>query len=184
MPAYGIPDDGDIMGRLRPARTFRGITSQTWARYSQKKPKKNYIRALPHTSLLIFNMGVDNKGYDAVLTLSTKSAVQLRSNAIEAARQQANKYLEGAIPGGYYFKVLVYPHSVIREHKMAQGAGADRISQGMSHAFGKPTGVAARLRDGQPLFMIKTTRQNIGHAKEAFRKAANKLSGLYKVSVA
>ncbi len=172
------------MARLRPARTFRHIDSQAWARYSQKKPRKNYIRALPHTSLLIFKMGVSSDSYDATVTLNTETNVQVRSNAIEAARMQVHKYLEGAIPAGYEFRVLVYPHMVIREHKMATGAGADRISQGMSHAFGKPTGVAARLRSGQPVFMIRTTKKNVGHAKEAFRKASEKLSGDYKTKVA
>jgi large subunit ribosomal protein L10e len=51
--------------------------------------------------------------------------------------------LRRGIPQGYSFKVLVYPHNVIREHKMAQGAGADRISRGMSQAFGRPMFVAA-----------------------------------------
>ena len=64
------------MTRLRPARTFRYIFSQAWARYSQKKPRKNYIRAKPHTSLLVFNMGVDKPDFDTVLTLTTKQAIQ------------------------------------------------------------------------------------------------------------
>ena len=172
------------MSKLRPARSVRGILSQPWARYSVKKPKKNYIRALPHTSLLIFKMGTQSGSYDATVTLNTEQDIQVRSNALEAARQQVHKYLEANLPMGYEFKVLVYPHQVIREHKMATGAGADRISQGMSHAFGKPTGVAARLRSGQPVFMIKTSKKNISHAKEAFRKASGKLSGSYRTKVA
>ncbi len=172
------------MARLRPARTVRDISSQPWARYSQKKPKKNYIRALPHTSLLVFNMGADKENYDLKVTLNTTYPIQLRSNALEAARQIINKYLEVKIPGGYYFKVLVYPHNVIREHKMATGAGADRISQGMSHAFGKPIGLAARLIKGQPVFMIKTTKQNMPIIREAFSRARSKLSGNYKVVIA
>ena len=169
------------MARIRPARTVRDIHSQAWARYSQKKPKKNYIRALPHTSLLVFNMGVDKDNYDLKATLNTTYPIQLRSNALEAARQIINKYLEIKIPGGYYFKILVYPHNVIREHKMATGAGADRISQGMSHAFGKPIGLAARLIKDQPVFMVKTSKQNMPFVREAFSRARSKLSGSYKV---
>ncbi|MCL4404563.1 50S ribosomal protein L16 [Candidatus Marsarchaeota archaeon] len=182
------------MTRLRPARTFRYIFSQAWARYSQKKPRKNYIRAKPHTSLLVFNMGVDKPDFDTVFTLKTKQAIQLRSNSIESARQMINKHLELTAPGDFYFKVLVYPHMIIREHRMATGAGADRISQGMSHAFGKPSqgmshafgkpvSVAARLREGQPLFMVKTKAKNAQHVRESFRRASSKLSGLYKVDV-
>ena len=169
------------MARLRPARTMRYPNSQAWARYSLKKARKNYIRALPHTSLLIFNIGVDNGTYDTTMTLNPQRDIQLRSNALEAARQVANKYLETTIPQGYFFKVLVYPHNVIREHKMATGAGADRISQGMSLAFGRPISIAARIREDQPIFMIKTSARNRQVVNEAFRRAASKLSGTYKV---
>jgi large subunit ribosomal protein L10e len=171
------------MTRLRPARTFRFIFSQAWARYSQKKPRKNYIRAKPHTSLLVFNMGVDKQDFDTVFTLTTKQPIQLRSNSIESARQMINKHMELTAPGDFYFKVLVYPHMIIREHKMATGAGADRISQGMSHAFGKPVSVAARLKEGQPVFMVKTRAKNAPHVREAFRRGSSKLSGLYKLNM-
>lgn len=169
------------MARLRPARTMRDLHSQPWARYSLKKPRKNYVRALPHTSLLVFNMG-DSKGqYDMEMKLSSETFIQLRSNSLESARQAINKFLETELPGQYYFRVLVYPHSVIREHKMATGAGADRISRGMSQAFGRPTFVAARVRRGQSVFMVKTMQQNKAKVITAFRRATTKMSGKYKV---
>ncbi len=171
------------MARIRPARTMRNLHSQSWSRYSLKKPRKNYVRALPHTSLLVFNMGVRKDDYDLELLLCPEEQIQLRSNALESARQSANKYLEQNIPLNFAFKVLVYPHSVIREHKMATGAGADRISRGMSQAFGRPTFVAARIRKGHPVFRISTMKQNKAVAVEAFRRAASKLSGTYKVRV-
>ena len=34
------------MARIRPARTMRTPNSQAWARYSLKKPRKNFIKAL------------------------------------------------------------------------------------------------------------------------------------------
>ena len=94
-----------------------------------------------------------------------------------------SKHMELMAPGDFYFNVLVYPHMIIREHRMATGAGADRISQGMSHAFGKPVSVAARLREGQPIFMVKTRAKNVPHVREAFRRASSKLSGLYKLNI-
>jgi len=129
-------------------------------------------------------MGVDKQGYDLTANLEALHYVQLRSNAIEAARESANKYLESQLPGEYYFRVLVYPHSVIREHRLAMGAHADRISQGMTLSFGKPMAMAVRLKDRQSIFMIKTSQQNIDHVKEALKRAASKLSGHYKVSIA
>ena len=134
--------------KLRPARSVRGIRSQAWARYSVKKPRKNYIKALPHTSLLVFKMGVNKPTYDLLLTLVSDQQVQLRSNALEAARQVANKYLERELIANYFLKLLPYPHNVVREKKRATGAGADRISQGMSLSFGSPSSVAARVHRG------------------------------------
>jgi large subunit ribosomal protein L10e len=169
------------MARIRPARTMRTPNSQAWSRYSLKKPRKNYVRAMPHTSLLVFNMGTTKDTYDLELTLRPEQPIQLRSNALESARQVANKYLEREIPLSFSFKVLVYPHNVIREHKMATGAGADRISRGMSQAFGRPTSIAARIKEGQPIFRINTMKENKKVAVEAFKRAASKLSGTYKI---
>ncbi len=168
------------MVRLRPAHTMRDASSQSWSRYSLKNPKKNYVKSLPHTSLLIFKMGVE-KPYDVELRLESQQPIQLRSNALEAARLLVNKQLEAQLPQNYLLRVLVYPHNVIREHKMAQGAGADRISQGMSLSFGKGISVAARVRRNQALFSLRVSSGNRRFATEALKKAALKLSGAYKI---
>jgi len=169
------------MARLRPARTCRNPNSQAWARYSLRKPRKNYVRALPHTSLIVFKMGTESESYDTSVSLESENFIQLRSNSLEAARLAANKHLEANAPGQYHFYVRVYPHNVIREKRMATGAGADRISQGMTLAFGKPVSVAARMRPRQPVFTIKTSMANNKLAHEALKRAASKLSGKYKI---
>ena len=171
------------MARLRPARTCRTPNSQAWSRYSLKNQKKNFVRALPRRSILIFDMGKRDSSYDMEAALTTQGKIQIRSNSLESARQAANRYLEVNIPGQYFFKVMVYPHNVIREHKMATGAGADRLSRGMSQSFGRPTSVAARVNANQPVFIISTSSKNKGVDKEAYRRAATKLSGLYKVNL-
>ncbi len=167
--------------KLRPARTMRYIASQAWSRYSVKKPKKNYVKALPHTSLLVYRMGTENQEYDMHMTLNADQYVQVRSNSLEAARQTANKYLEKEIPGEYFFRIITFPHQVIREKKRATGAGADRLSQGMSMSFGKPVSVAARLRRGQAVFEVKAKAGSKAVAKEALRRASSKLSGTYSI---
>ena len=169
------------MVRIRPGRTCSNPHGQAWSRYSLKKPKKNYVRAMPHTSLLIFNMGLRKDTYDLELKMAPERDIQLRSNALEAARQMANKFLEANIPLGYMLKVLVYPHNVIREHKMSTAAGADRTSRGMSQAFGRPIAVAARIKEGQPIFQLKTMKGNRNVAVLALKKASAKLSGTYKI---
>lgn len=167
--------------KLRPARTMRSLKSQAWSRYSVKKPRKNYVKALPHTSLLVFRMGDENKTYDLVLTLNTNQYVQLRSNALESARLVANKHLERKLLGQYFFRIVTYPHMVIREKKRATGAGADRLSQGMSMSFGRPVSIAARIGIGKPVLEIRTTTNNRTVAKEALKRAAAKLSGSYTI---
>ncbi|MCL5786788.1 MAG: 50S ribosomal protein L16 [Candidatus Marsarchaeota archaeon] len=167
--------------KLRPARCVRGINSQPWARYSVKKPRKNYIKALPHTSLLVFKMGTDREDYNKVMTLEADQQVQLRSNALEAARQVANKFLEGSIVNNYRFRILVYPHNVVREKKRAMGAGADRISQGMTLSFGSPSSVAARVYKNQRIFEVKLNEANKEVGRVALKRAASKLSGTYSI---
>ncbi len=167
--------------RLRPARSMRTINSQAWSRYSIKKPRKNYIKAMPHTSLLIFKMGKESGDYEIRATLTSNQNVQIRSNALEAARQAVNKYLEREMSGQYDLRVLTYPHQVIREKKMATGAGADRISKGMTLVFGKPSSVAARIYVDQPVFALKTYGNKRAVAHEGLKRAASKLSGTYKI---
>ncbi len=167
--------------RLRPARSMRRINSQAWSRYSVKKPRKNYVKAMPHTSLLVFKMGKDSDVYDLHAVLESAQDVQLRSNSLESARQACNKYLETELQGTYFLRVVPYPHQVIREKRMATGAGADRVSKGMTMSFGKPSSVAARVYSGQNVFYLKLPSSKRAVAKEAFRRAASKLSGTYKI---
>jgi large subunit ribosomal protein L10e len=170
--------------KLRPSRAVRSIHSQPWARYSIKKPRKNYIKALPHTSLLIFRMGIDKPSHAVKLNLVSDQYVQIRSNSLESARQNANKHLERMLINNYYLMLLVYPHSVIREKKRATGAGADRISQGMSLSFGSPSSVAARIKKGQTIFTLKIPENATEIGREAMKRAASKLSGTYTITMA
>ncbi|VVB77093.1 50S ribosomal protein L10e [uncultured archaeon] len=169
------------MVKLRPGRCVRKINSQAWSRYSLRKPKKNYVKALPRTSLLIFNMGARDKAFDTIFTLTAKRDIQLRSNSLEAARQAANKYLERELANAYFMRMVAYPHNVIREKKFATGAGADRISQGMTLSFGRPSAVAARVRTGQTVIEVKTNIVNRKVAKEALKRASSKLSGDFAI---
>ncbi len=57
----------------------------------------------------------------------------------------------------------------------ATGAGADRISSGMRHAYGKNVGLAARVNPGQKVMSVYTNKANALKAKEALRKASMKL---------
>lgn len=167
---------------LRPARTIREPRGQIWARISQKKPRKSFVKGAPRPKVRQYDMGVD-KRFELECMLVSDEHIHLRENAIEAARQITNKYLEKALLTGYYFKVLKYPHYVIREHSALGVAGADRISKGMKLAFGRPKGRMARLRKGDPLMCFRCYRAGLPAVREAARRGRLKLSGSYTLTV-
>jgi large subunit ribosomal protein L10e len=47
---------------------------------------------------------------------------------------------------------------------------------GMRLAFGKAIGTAARVEAGQPILQVRVTPKGVAAAKEAFRKAYNKVA--------
>ncbi|MBI5229228.1 50S ribosomal protein L16 [Candidatus Micrarchaeota archaeon] len=163
---------------LRPARTIHHPIGQVWARISQKKPRKSYVKGAPHPKVRQYDMGA-LKGYEIEVDLIADAEVQLRDNALEAARMMANKYLEKHVSGNYYLKLRKYPHYVVREHSALGVAGADRISKGMKLAFGKPKGRALKLLAGEILFSARVAKKDLTIVKEAFRRAKLKLSGSY-----
>jgi large subunit ribosomal protein L10e len=168
---------------IRPGRAIRDADKVAWTRFSRSKPRRSFIKSMPHADLHQFRMGVMKPDYDLVLSLKSEEPVILRDNAIESARQSMNKHLEKTAPGAFYFQVRVYPHHIIRENKMIAGAGADRLQKGMRQAFGRPTDRAARLKKGTRLFTIHSYKVNEANMKVAFGRATRKVSGKYRVVV-
>jgi large subunit ribosomal protein L10e len=138
---------------------------------------------MPHNSLNITSMGNQHGYYTHRIDLVADDAVQIRDNALEAARMTANKPLEAKIPGNYYFFVKVMPHQVIRQVKVVLGAGADRIARGMAHAWGRPSDRAARVHPGTVVYMARVREENLPLVKNSFRLAKNKLPGSYTTRV-
>ena len=166
---------------IRPGRAIRDADKVAWTRFSKCKPRKSFIKAMPHADLHQFRMGAMKKDFDCTLSLRSEGPVIIRDNAIESARQSMNKHLEKTAPGAFYFHVRVYPHHIIRENKMIAGAGADRLQKGMRRAFGRPTDRAARLKTGTKLFTVYSYKANEEHMKKALDRAMRKLSGRYRI---
>lgn len=82
---------------------------------------------------------------------------------------------------GFHLRVRAHPFHVLRINKMLSCAGADRLQTGMRGAFGKPTGLAARVSIGQILISIRTKDANGKHALEALRRSGFKFPGRQKV---
>lgn len=152
----------------KPARMYRSIEGQVYTR-------QEYMGGIPTCRVTQFDTGNLKERFPVTYSLEGEEASQVRDIALEAARVSAVRVLEKMAPNAYHLKVRRYPHQILREHKMAMGAGADRISDGMRRAFGKPVGHAVRAQIGTTLLTIYTTADHADAAKEALRKASHKL---------
>jgi len=121
-------------------------------------------------------MGDMKSHFEYKFSLVAQSPVQIRHNALEAARVSANKVLFDALgETGYRIELRVYPHIILRENRMIATAGADRLQEGMRRSFGKPSGRAARIKTGQSILDIHVNGNALDHAKAALRVGSTKL---------
>ena len=167
------------MGR-RPARCYR---------YQKNKPypKSRFNRGVPDPKVRIYDGG-KKKGdwslFPACIHMVSYEKEQITSEALEAARIAANKYMQTtAGKEGFHIRIRVHPWHVIRINKMLSCAGADRLQTGMRHAYGKALCKAARVNIGDILISIRTKMDNIPYAQEALRRAKFKFPGRQKVFV-
>lgn len=153
----------------KPSSMYRYITQQSYSR-------REYTGGVPASRLLQFEMGNARMDFPVVMELHADERCQIRSQALEAARISAGRYLEKRVGrSNFHLKVRVFPHQILRENKQATGAGADRVSQGMRRAFGGNVGVAARVEKGQAVLELRTTQAYVWPCKDALRKAMMKL---------
>lgn len=160
----------------KPNRMYKKIEGQSYTR-------KEYMGGVPAIRIAQFSVGTQNANYPVVLSLHIDEACQVRDIALEAARIAATKYLSSKAGTNFFMQIRTFPHFVLREHKLATGAGADRVSSGMRAAFGKPVGSAVRTKRGQKLITVSTTREFFPEAKEALRRASRKLPSPCRIIV-
>ncbi len=154
---------------IRPARTYRYFSGPAYTR-------REYVKGVPGIRVTFFDMGNPKGDFPVEMSLISQETGQIRHNALEAARIAVNRLLEvKAGKDNYHFKLRVYPHQILRENPMATGAGADRISDGMARAFGRPIGTAARVSSGQKIMSVRVAKEFALVAKEALRRASLKL---------
>ena len=165
------------MGR-RPARCYR---------YQKNKPyiKSRYCRGVPESKIRIYDVG--NKGanvdlFPFVAHLVCDEKQQISSEALEACRVAVNKYLIKNIgKDAYHIRMRAHPFHVLRANKMLSCAGADRLSSGMRHSYGKPIGVAARVNIGQILVSVRAKDAHEKVVIEAIRRGKFKFAGRQKI---
>jgi large subunit ribosomal protein L10e len=149
--------------------------------------KSRYLRGVPEAKIRIFDVGAKTAPVDEfshVVHMFCDEEEQLSSEALEAARISANKYLTNkAGKTAFHMRVRAHPFHVVRGNKMLSCAGADRLSQGMRHAYGKPMGLVARVHIGQILVSIRCKEVHLVHAVEALRRAKFKFPGRQKIVI-
>ncbi|MCD6381463.1 MAG: 50S ribosomal protein L16 [Candidatus Aenigmarchaeota archaeon] len=168
------------MAKLRPGRCYRKLR-RPYTRQSKRNPRKGYVKGVPGSRISQFEMGT-KKDYDVTLYLVSDQTLQIRHNALEAARMAVVKTVEKATKE-FFIKLRVYPHHVLRENRLATGAGADRFQQGMRHSFGVPIGTAAQVRRGQKIFEVRVNKEFVNAAKEALNRAKHKLPLGYRIVI-
>ncbi|WP_058365781.1 50S ribosomal protein L16 [Haloparvum sedimenti] len=164
----------------KPASMYRKIDKPSYTR-------REYITGIPGSKIAQHNMGdlsTDPDDYPVEISLRVEETLQIRHGSLESARLSANRHLLKELGEGNYKMVLrKFPHQVIRENKQATGAGADRVSDGMRQAFGKPVGTAARIQKDEAVFTAYCTPEQASVVKEAFRRAYNKMSPPCRITV-
>ncbi|KAG8872365.1 60S ribosomal protein L10 [Tulasnella sp. 332] len=167
------------MGR-RPARCYRYCKNKPY-------PKSRYNRGVPDPKIRIFDLGRKRASVDDFpycVHMVSDEYEQLSSEALEAARICANKYItKTSGKDSFHLRVRVHPFHVLRINKMLSCAGADRLQTGMRGAWGKPYGTVARVNIGQVLLSIRTKESNAAVVMEALRRSRYKFPGRQKLIV-
>jgi len=164
----------------RPARCYRYCKNKPY-------PKSRFNRGVLDPKIRIFDLGRKRANADdfpLCIHLVSNEYEQLSSEALEAARICANKYLvKIAGKEGFHLRVRAHPYHVVRINKMLSCAGADRLQTGMRGAFGKPNGTVARVNIGQIILSVRTRDNNRATALEALRRSQYKFPGRQKIIV-
>jgi large subunit ribosomal protein L10e len=164
----------------RPARCYRYCKNKPY-------PKSRFNRGVPDPKVKIFDLGRKRAGVDEFplcIHLVSNEYEQLSSEALEAARICANKYLvKIAGKDAFHMRIRAHPFHVIRINKMLSCAGADRLQTGMRGAWGKPNGTVARVNIGQILISVRTRDSHRATALEALRRCQYKFPGRQKIIV-
>jgi len=144
---------------------------------------KKFAPGAPNPKVARFTTGKYRDDYDYMFKLISEGRVQIRHNALEAARVAASKKVALVGEENFLLKVVTYPHLILRENKMIATAGADRLQEGMRKAFGKPIGLAARVEIGSTVLELSLKAENYEKGKEAMKAASTKLPMKTKMEI-
>ncbi|RLE39305.1 50S ribosomal protein L16 [Candidatus Woesearchaeota archaeon] len=168
------------MAKKRKFIAYRRI-ERPYTRKSKYR-EKSFVRTTPANRIVRYEMGNPTGKFQYKLHLISDTDLQIRDLALESMRLTSNRLLEKTLGRvNYFLKIMVYPHHVLRENPLAAGAGADRMSTGMKHSFGKSIGIAARIKKGQKIMTVAVNKSGLATAKKALIRAKQKLPNSYHI---
>lgn len=162
---------------LRPARNYRAL--------QRPYTRKGYIKSIPYSKITKFDHGNVHGNFEYEVRMIADASFQLRSNALEAARMTVMSQIRKAVPSdeAYFFKIIPYPHHILRKHAMAGVHKAERLQKGMRLAFGKPDARAAQVRRGDVIMFIRVNSPHLEAAKYCMKLAKLKIPYMTRVEV-
>ncbi len=162
---------------LRPARNYRAL--------QRPYTRKEYIKSLPYSKINKFDHGNVHGSFDYEVRLVADASFQVRSNALESARMTILAQLRKKLPSDeyYFFKVVPYPHHILRKHAMAGVHKAERLQKGMRLAYGKPDGRAAQIRRGDTILFLRVGEEYLDVARYCVKLAKLKIPHMTRVEV-
>ena len=165
------------MAKLRKWNAYRKV-ERPYTRWSKVRSKA-FVKSRPGKKIIKYDMGDIILGHDQFpihLTLVSKDLAQVRTNALEASRITGLKRLETKLGRkGFYFRIRAVPHQMIRENPLAAGAGADRLSTGMKHSFGKIIGTACQVQEGKIIYDLYLPQGEEQFGREVLKLMSKKL---------
>jgi|SRR3989344_4070692 len=170
---------------LRKASSYSHRIARPYTRNSRAKGKA-FIKVIPFSKIVKFSMGdaasFRNGKHKFLVSMISQERVQVRDTALESGRMHLHKILEEGSPGLYFMAVKVYPHHFLRENKTAAGAGADRVSTGMTQSFGIVIGRAAIVAPGSPIFIVSCADEKTARmARDAMMTIKPKIPARTKI---
>ena len=99
----------------KPGSMYRNVRQRSFTR-------RKYMGGVPGSQVIHYDMGDKaNNSFPIKVSLVVEEKCQIRHVALEAARITANRHLSSdAGKMGFYMKLRVYPHEVLRENKQEQ----------------------------------------------------------------
>merc|ERR1711990_1420888 len=161
----------------RPVATATARTSPTRSRASTvacQMPRSEFFD--------LGNKRANVMAFPIHMVMVSDEYEQIGSEALEAARISANKYMAKQCgKDAFHLRIRTHPYHVTRINKMLSCAGADRLQTGMRGAYGKPNGLVSRIDIGEPILSIRTKEANKANAYEALRRSKMKFPGRQKI---